>query len=112
MDWPCISWQAIGGRRMSKPWLRALIVTLAVLVAPLLAAGCGGGNNNTTSTSAAAQKTATPGINVPKDPKIAAEVPQAIKSKGTLTVASDAEYAPNEFIAPDGHTIVGMDADL
>jgi polar amino acid transport system substrate-binding protein len=39
-------------------------------------------------------------------------VPAAIKSKGTLTVAADATYAPNEFIAPDGHTVIGMDADL
>jgi polar amino acid transport system substrate-binding protein len=29
-----------------------------------------------------------------------------------LTVASDASYAPNEFIAPDGHTVIGMDPDL
>jgi len=39
-------------------------------------------------------------------------VPAAIKSKGTLTVAADASYAPNEFIGPNGHTVVGMDADL
>jgi polar amino acid transport system substrate-binding protein len=39
-------------------------------------------------------------------------VPAAIKSKGTLAVASDASYAPNEFIAPDGHTVIGMDPDL
>ncbi|HSP08207.1 MAG TPA: ABC transporter substrate-binding protein, partial [Candidatus Dormibacteraeota bacterium] len=32
--------------------------------------------------------------------------------KGTLTVAADASYAPNEFVGPDGHTVVGMDADL
>lgn len=44
--------------------------------------------------------------------KLAAEVPAAIKSKGTLTVAADATYAPNEFIGPDGKTVVGMDADL
>ena len=36
----------------------------------------------------------------------------AIKSKGTMTVAADASYAPNEFIGSDGHTVVGMDADL
>jgi polar amino acid transport system substrate-binding protein len=29
-----------------------------------------------------------------------------------MTVAADASYAPNEFIGPDGHTVVGMDADL
>jgi polar amino acid transport system substrate-binding protein len=39
-------------------------------------------------------------------------VPSAIKSKGTLTIASDATYAPNEFIGPDGHTVIGMDPDL
>jgi polar amino acid transport system substrate-binding protein len=43
---------------------------------------------------------------------VAKLVPAAIKSKGTLTVAADATYAPNEFIGPDGHTVVGMDADL
>jgi polar amino acid transport system substrate-binding protein len=39
-------------------------------------------------------------------------VPGSIKSKGTITVAADASYAPNEFFASDGHTIIGMDADL
>jgi polar amino acid transport system substrate-binding protein len=43
---------------------------------------------------------------------VAALVPSAIKSKGTLAVAADASYAPNEFIGPDGHTVVGMDPDL
>ncbi|MDR2988747.1 MAG: ABC transporter substrate-binding protein [Nocardiopsaceae bacterium] len=39
-------------------------------------------------------------------------MPANIKSKGTLTVAADATYAPNEFIAADGHTVIGMDADM
>jgi polar amino acid transport system substrate-binding protein len=39
-------------------------------------------------------------------------VPASIKSKGTITVAADASYPPNEFVGPDGHTVVGMDADL
>ena len=46
------------------------------------------------------------------DPAVAKLVPAAIKSKGTLTVAADASYAPNEFFASDGHTVIGMDADL
>ena len=46
------------------------------------------------------------------DSKVAALVPAAIKSKGTLTVAADASYAPNEFIGSDGKTVEGMDADL
>lgn len=47
-----------------------------------------------------------------KNPKIAAEVPQAIAAKGTLIVASDATYAPMEFVATNGKTVVGVDADL
>ncbi len=39
-------------------------------------------------------------------------MPASIKSKGTITVAADASYPPNEFVGPDGHTVVGMDADL
>ena len=46
------------------------------------------------------------------DKTAAALVPANIKSKGTVTVAADATYAPNEFIGSDGHTVVGMDADL
>jgi polar amino acid transport system substrate-binding protein len=43
---------------------------------------------------------------------IAAQVPAAIKRKGTLTVAADATYAPNEFTGFDGRTVIGMDPDL
>ncbi|HUB76408.1 MAG TPA: ABC transporter substrate-binding protein [Solirubrobacteraceae bacterium] len=46
------------------------------------------------------------------DRKAAALVPKALASKGTVTVAADASYAPNEFIASNGHTVIGMDADL
>jgi polar amino acid transport system substrate-binding protein len=46
------------------------------------------------------------------DPAIAAQVPAAVRKKGRLIVAADASYAPNEFIGSNGHTVVGMDADL
>ena len=39
-------------------------------------------------------------------------VPANVKAKGTLVVAADATYAPNEFIGSNGKTVVGMDADL
>ena len=47
-----------------------------------------------------------------KVPSIAKLVPKKIRAKGTLIVASDATYAPMEYIAKDGHTVVGVDADL
>ena len=56
----------------------------------------------------ASTSTAASGV----DSAAAKLVPASIKSKGTVTVASDATYAPNEFIGPDGHTVIGMDADL
>lgn len=47
-----------------------------------------------------------------KVPKIAKMVPAKIRHKGTLKVASDATYAPMEFVAKDGKTVIGVDADL
>ncbi|HVM57715.1 MAG TPA: ABC transporter substrate-binding protein [Gaiellaceae bacterium] len=62
--------------------------------------------------AAASVLAATAAGGVPKNPKIAAEVPQSIRAKGTLVVASDATYAPMEFVATNGHTVVGVDPDL
>ena len=90
--------------------------TLAILATLLfaltaLAAGCGDSDDEGGG-GGSATLTETPGISVSKDAKLAAEVPEAISSKGTLSVAADATYAPNEFIAEDGKTVQGMDADL
>jgi polar amino acid transport system substrate-binding protein len=90
----------VKARKVHPPLLGAGAVIIA-----LLAAGCGqaGDEGNTpqpTPSSAGAVSS------------IAAQVPSAIKARGTLTVAADATYAPNEFIAPDGHTVIGMSADL
>ncbi|MDI3211299.1 ABC transporter substrate-binding protein [Arthrobacter sp. AL12] len=49
---------------------------------------------------------------VQKDDALAAMVPEAIKSKGTLTVGSDTSYAPAEFLGNDGQTPVGYDVDI
>jgi polar amino acid transport system substrate-binding protein len=68
--------------------------------------GAGAGGSSTSSGASSAASTAT------QVASIAAEVPAAVKSKGTLVVASDATYAPNEFIDTDGKTVIGMDADL
>jgi len=97
---------------MIRGTTRRLAVAIVAAVATAgLAVGCGGGDDSSTTTTSAAL-TATPDINVPVDKKVAAQVPADIKSNGTLTVAADASYAPNEFIAEDGKTVIGMDADL
>jgi polar amino acid transport system substrate-binding protein len=88
---------------MSKLVARVGIPALAVLVL----AGCGSSGSGTGSTATTAT-TAPSSL----DATIAAQVPAAIKAKGKLIVATEAQYAPNEFIASDGHTIIGMDADM
>ncbi|MCE0485599.1 ABC transporter substrate-binding protein [Ornithinimicrobium sediminis] len=42
----------------------------------------------------------------------AALLPDDIREAGTLTVGTDASYAPSEFFDEDGETIIGMDVDL
>jgi polar amino acid transport system substrate-binding protein len=56
-------------------------------------------------TAAATSRTARPAL-------IAEPVPTRAGIKKVLTVATDATYPPNEFIASNGHTVVGWDPDL
>jgi polar amino acid transport system substrate-binding protein len=49
---------------------------------------------------------------VAKVDSIAAEVPDAIKKAAPLQIATDATYAPNEFVNPDSGAIQGWDIDL
>jgi polar amino acid transport system substrate-binding protein len=87
----------------SRSWIGIGLTALCLSAA---AAGCGSSKKNTTSSGTTSTPTAA------ANPAVAKLVPAAVKSKGTLTVAADASYAPNEFIASDGHTVVGMDPDL
>jgi polar amino acid transport system substrate-binding protein len=87
-----------------------------VLLTAALIVGCGSSNSSSTTTSSSAASSSntssTSSTAAGADAKVAALVPASIKSKGTLTVAADASYAPDEFFASDGHTVIGMDADL
>jgi polar amino acid transport system substrate-binding protein len=102
-------------RGFRKVAVATMIATLAVL-----GAACSSNSSSSTTTTKASTGTtaASPALPTaviptqPADATLAASVPAAVKSKGSLTIALDATYAPDEFIAPDGSTIVGMDADL
>ncbi len=76
---------------------------LMVSAATILAA-CGG----TTTGSTGASSSGGPG----KVASIAAEVPDAVKSQSPLQIATDATYAPNEFINPETGAIEGWDIDF
>ena len=102
---------------MRSSWTRLSAVLVALLSAAVIV-GCGSSNSSssstTTSSSAASSSntSSTPATPAGADAKVVALVPASVKSKGTLTVAADASYAPDEFFASDGHTVIGMDADL
>jgi polar amino acid transport system substrate-binding protein len=46
------------------------------------------------------------------DQALAAKVPDAIKSDGTIKIGVDSTYAPSEFLDTDGKTVIGFDVDL
>jgi polar amino acid transport system substrate-binding protein len=86
-----------------------LVAATSVLTIGILAlAGCSSSKKSSTGAGAGTSSTSSSSVNA----AAAALVPAAIKSKGTLTVAMDATYPPDESVAADGKTIEGMDVDL
>jgi polar amino acid transport system substrate-binding protein len=100
-----------------RRWRGLRAASLSLLCAAAIV-GCGSSNSSSSSTTSSAaaspstSSTASTRSSAKADAKVVALVPASLKSKGTLTVASDATYAPNEFVASDGKTVIGMDADL
>lgn len=91
-------------------WSRISLVS-ALSVAGLALAGCGGGGGGTASSTPATTAAGMP-ASMQKDPALARMVPSKYRSAGSLTVATDATYAPMEFVSSDNRTIVGADPDL
>jgi polar amino acid transport system substrate-binding protein len=96
---------------------RKLAVAASLGAIVVVAAACSSNSSSPTTTAAPATTStvATPTSTIPAqvtDAAIAATVPASVKAKGTLSIAMDATYAPDEFVASNGSTIVGMDADL
>src|SRR2546428_9456865 len=86
-------------------WSPKSLVALAIVPIAVLAAACGSTSGGG-GTPTAVVGSATP------DSAAASKVPADVRNKGTITVAADATYAPDEFIGADGTTVEGMDADL
>lgn len=87
--------------------LASLAAALSGLV---LTAACGGGSSDSSTTSGSSTKAAAPTQSV--DTSLGSLLPAKIKAAGTIKVATDASYAPNEFFDKDNKTIIGMDVDL
>jgi len=85
---------------------RSIAAGSVALAAALVLAGCG----DDSSTSGAQPSGSAPAVH--KDAKLAATVPDAISKDGTITIGTDATYAPGEFLDTDGTTVIGLDVDL
>ena len=74
------------------------------LAAALVMSGCGSSSTATNPTPSSTGPSTVASI--------AAEVPASIKALAPFQIATDATYAPNEFINPDNGAIQGWDIDL
>jgi polar amino acid transport system substrate-binding protein len=82
---------------------RAGIVLAAFATTAVVLTGC----------TASATPSAGPNpYGVKKVASIASTVPSSVKTAGSVSVAADASYAPDEFFGSDNKTIIGMGADL
>jgi polar amino acid transport system substrate-binding protein len=79
---------------------------IALLFPAALLAACGGSSATNTPTAS------TAGAGPAKQASIAAEVPAAVSGAAPLQIATDATYAPNEFVDPSNGAITGWDVDL
>ncbi len=79
--------------------MKKLVVGMAVVIA---ATACGGGTTTSNNTATGVSKVST----------IAAEVPKDMAALAPFQIATDATYAPNEFVDPNTGAISGWDIDL
>jgi polar amino acid transport system substrate-binding protein len=91
-------------RRLSP----AIALTAGAAIVGLALSACG---SNSLSTTPGASGS-TPAPSQTKQASLADKLPAKIKTAGKIVVGVDATYAPNEFLAADGKTVVGMDVDL
>jgi polar amino acid transport system substrate-binding protein len=89
---------------------RAALCTALVAVL----AGCGAGGDGSGGSAPAPAESAAPTAipTAARDDALAAQVPESVSADGKIVFGTDASYPPNEFTAPDGTTIVGMDVEI
>jgi polar amino acid transport system substrate-binding protein len=91
-------------RRLSP----AIALTAGAAIVGLALSACGSNSLSTTPGASGG----TPAPSQTKQANLADKLPAKIKAAGKIVVGVDATYAPNEFLAADGKTVVGMDVDL
>jgi polar amino acid transport system substrate-binding protein len=88
------------------------VAAVALSSTALALTACGDSSSDSGSSGGGSASSSSALPSVAADQALADRVPDAIASDGTIAVGSDTTYAPSEFIAEDGETIVGFDVDL
>jgi polar amino acid transport system substrate-binding protein len=96
----------------TSPIRRMAVAAVALTSSALALTGCGGDSADTSAGGGAAATSSAALPSVEADQALADRVPADIASDGVITVGTDSTYAPSEFLAEDGSTIVGFDVDL
>ncbi|MEI8080457.1 MAG: ABC transporter substrate-binding protein [Actinomycetes bacterium] len=89
---------------------RIASVGAVLAIGTMTLGACSGSSSSGSSSSPSTSGSAVPSVSA--DPALVAKVPAAIKSTGKLVIGTDASYAPAEFFAENGSTIIGYDVDL
>jgi polar amino acid transport system substrate-binding protein len=95
---------------LTNPFRRAAVSAVALTSTALALTACGGSSSGGGGSAGGSTSSPLPSVSV--DQALADRVPDSIASDGTIAVGSDTTYAPAEFIAEDGTTIIGFDVDL
>ncbi len=93
--------------RIDRRRSRAGALTLGLA---LLVAACGGNDDNGGSGNTGGGGKASPTGG--DGSSLSAQLPENIRSAGTIKVGSDVAYAPVEFFDTDGSTVIGIDPDI
>jgi polar amino acid transport system substrate-binding protein len=87
----------------------ALVGTAAAVA---LASGCAAPDEKAPASGGSTGSPSASVAPLSKDDSIAAKLPAAIKSAGTVRVASGVSFPPMEYFDTDNKTVLGFDADL
>jgi polar amino acid transport system substrate-binding protein len=88
-------------------------LALAGVLTAFVAAGCAAPDEASPASSPEAPAAGSASVaTLAKDDAAAAKLPDAIKSSGTVRVASGVSFPPMEFFDTDNKTVLGFDADL
>ena len=96
---------------MSLPRPVRIAAVSLIAVGSLALSACANNTKSSTSSTGAGAGTSSSSAAVAKDATLAAMVPAALASAGTIQVGTDPTYAPNEYKDPNGK-IIGFDIDL